>query len=143
MTRRNLTTYDEAARTLRPERVVYADDLGPSRVPPVEQIAWGGDHEGGGPIVEVRAPGDDVDEFIDRIEAVGRLVSRLVARGRIVRRLHDEFGTRAYLVEHPDLVAGEVFAVFTSKEHAGLRVYRTDARTTIAILASGSAFNFT
>lgn len=71
---------------------------------------------------ELRAPTRDAAE---------ELWCRLVARGRIVGRAHD--GSRPLslrlhlaLVEHPDLPAGEVYALFFMGD-ATPKVYRTTA----------------
>lgn len=67
----------------------------------------------------------------------------LVARGRIVERLHDgtadPYRTTLALVEHPDLPAGEVYALFSfSGSTSAYRCRPEDAR---GALADPSSFN--
>ena len=77
-------------------------------------------------------------------DALDRRVCRIVAQGRIIKRFDDR-GPRDYrvnvaIVEHPELPAPEVFALFWMG-CGPLRAYRTteaDARTA---LADHGAFN--
>jgi hypothetical protein len=77
-------------------------------------------------------------------ELADRFVARLVARGRIVRRLREDAGRASvhlFLVEHPDLPAGEVYALFEG-DYA-ITPYRCRPEDAIRVLQSGSAFNWT
>jgi hypothetical protein len=78
-------------------------------------------------------------------EAADGFAARIVARGRIVRRLRENEGgrlaTHLFLVEHPDLPPGEVYALFEGPN--SISAYRCRPDDAIRVLRSGSAFNWT
>jgi hypothetical protein len=94
-------------------------------------------------LVEVLPPG--VQEAGEGwVRLVDDLWCRLVARGRIVRRARESEGgsyaVYVYLVEHPELDPGEVYALFEGPYTT--RIYRCRPEGAIAVLQSGSAFNW-
>lgn len=81
------------------------------------------------------------------LDAQADLVARVVARGRVVARFSDGTGGRyavhVALVEHPDLPAGEVYALFDMPANIAPRVYRATPEAARAAVHHYGAFNLT
>ncbi len=113
-------------------------------LPIIETVRMGGQTRAKWPDLErVEAPG--IEDAGDKWrECKDRHWCRLVAEGRIVRRLREDAGrgsVHLFLVAHRSLPAGEVFALFEGEY--SISVYRGRPEAAIYVLSTGTAYNWT
>lgn len=134
-------SYGLAAASFRALRIageslppVWADTAAPydgthvAPLPPVEPARPPLVRQGYARAVRVRVPGDDAPTVAERLAVVGRLVSSVVARGRIVQRLvRDD----ARLVLVASRVPGEVVGVFLGHAPGAVEVWQGSVESVV------------